>query len=129
MQHDDWLDPTRDRLAEWARWLRTSSSPIGGSITVRYQPRIIDPVHDALPADNQTAEQMDRILCQVRQANALVYSVLFAYYYHHDKSERDLAADLRVSRNRISQMRLQGEAMVEALWRAWQSGAVVRAQQ
>jgi hypothetical protein len=128
MQPDDWLDPTRERLAEWARWLRTSSSPIGGSITVRYQPRIIDPVHDALPEDNGTAERVDRILCQVRQTNAMVYSVLFAYYYHADKSERDLAADLRVSRNRISQMRLQGEAMVEALWQSWQAGASARAQ-
>lgn len=123
-QDDDWLDPTRDRLREWARWLKTTSSPIGGSITVRYQPRIIHPVNDAPPEENGTGERVDRILCQVRAANTMVYLVLFQYYYHHEKSERDLADDLHVSRNRVSQLRLQGETMVEAFWRAWEAGAV-----
>lgn len=126
MQHDDWLEPTRDRLRQWAQWLKAERSPVCGAVTVRYQPREIDPVHDALPDEDGTAERMDRILCRVREVDAVVYCVLFEYYYHRDKSERDLAVDLRISRNKVSKLRMQGETMVDVWWRAIESSGVLR---
>lgn len=129
MQHDDWLEPTRDRLRQWAQWLKAERSPVCGAVTVRYRPREVDPVHDVLPSEDGTAERMDRILCRVREVDAVVYCVLFQYYYHHEKSERDLAVDLHISRNKVSKLRMQGETMVGIWWRAVESGGLLQARE
>lgn len=117
-QGEDWLEPTRDRLRQWGRWLSMTSSPISGAVTTRYRPpesREYEWVSDS------TAERMDQILCRVRESSMPIYRVLFEYYYHPSKSIRDVATDLRISKAAAADRLKMGEIMAATWWRAYES--------
>lgn len=117
-RNDDWLEPTRDRLRQWAHWLSMTSSPMGGAVTTRY--RLPESREYEFVSDS-TAERMDQILCRVRESNLPIYRVLFDYYYHPSKSIRDVATDLRIPKTSAADRLKMGEIMVATWWRAYES--------
>lgn len=117
-QSDDWLDPTRERLRQWGRWLSMTSSPMSGAVTTRY--RLPESREYEFVSDS-TAERMDQILCRVRESSMPIYRVVFDYYYHPSKSIRDVATDLRISKTLAADRLKMGEIMAATWWRAYES--------
>lgn len=123
-QQDDWLEPTRDRLRGWSRWLHATSGINGGSAgLVGGYCEYADHGQGQVPEyQDNDSEVIDRILCKVRDRDALIYQALFDYYYHHHLSTREIAESLRISKTRVLSCIKQGETMVAVWWDAIDRG-------
>jgi len=123
-QQDDWLEPTRERLRGWAKWLHASSGamPGGSRLIGSYNERKDHGQGYVPPYENTEAEMIDRILCRVRGRDVMIYQAIFDYYYNGHMSTRDIADSLRVSKTKVLTFIKQGETMVSVWWDAIDRG-------
>lgn len=112
---DDWLGPTRALLEEWGAHQRSIRGQGLGYSSQAAHLSIPGEVSEAPIPENAVADQVDRILCQVRDANAGAYAVLYRYYYW-ECSIRYVAQDLRLTRTNCNNLKQAGEIMVHAWW-------------
>lgn len=114
-QAEQWEEEIRRLLEIWGHWQRSLPSAIGGSVIGSYSERIEPGI--VTPAENETAEAMERVLCQVKRASHNAYRVLH-WYYVHEASTRDIAEHMDRSHARVRELKLIGETMAAATWYA-----------
>lgn len=79
---DDWLEPTRERIQQWAAWLRLIKVGAGHSVC-GYTERT---PKEAEAASDEVLET-EIAMAGLKRENELVYAVLFIRYYHDESIE------------------------------------------
>lgn len=105
---DDWLQPTRERLEEWALVMRSVKVPALNNPGER----------DVMPSDelySDAAMVIERCMCKLKRSNVQAYLVLFNYYYLR-RSSVEISTRMNMGRNIVTQWRLVGETMIQTYW-------------
>lgn len=109
-----------ERLDEWARWLRASSSThaLGYPSAAPFvQQRTSSSFMPAGEPDNDRAEEMERIMCRLREYRPTLYQGLYVWYVARTEDGEQLtlitcARDCSVSVAQYRKLRNQGEMVV-----------------
>lgn len=113
------LNYASERIDEWARWLRASS----GTHALGYPnaaPFVQQRATGFTPAgepDNERAEEVERIMCKLRDYRPMLYKALYVWYVARSDDGEQLsllacAADCGVSVGQYRKVRNQGEMVV-----------------
>lgn len=109
-----------ERLDEWARWLRASSSThaLGyPSASPFVQQRTSSSFTPAGEPDNDRAEEVERIMCKLRDCRRTLYKALHVWYVARNDDGEQLslmtcAQECSVSVAQYRRLRNQGEMVV-----------------
>lgn len=109
-----------ERLDEWARWQRASSSThaLGYPSAAPFvQERTSSSFTPAGEPDNDRAEEVERIMCRLRELRATLYRALYVWYVARSEDGEQLtlvscAKDCGVSVAQYRQLRKHGEMVV-----------------
>lgn len=108
---EPWEAAVREALETWGAWQRALPGAVPVASRASYAERL-DP--EQTPYTNEIAERVDSALCKVKRSSAQTFVVLHRYYIG-EMSIRDIAQDMRASKNRVMNLKSAGEAMTAVL--------------
>lgn len=108
-----------ERLDEWARWLRasTSTAALGYPSAAPFVNQRSGEFTPAGEPDNEQAEEVERIMCKLRERRRVLYRVLYVWYVARNDDGEQLslmscATECGVSLGQYRRLRDQGEMVI-----------------
>ena len=108
LQHDEMAE-VRSRLMAWGEWLRATSI-----CNLNYPCKstfVVTPGGRDADYDNPEAEEIERIMLDIKNRHPMIYAALLQDYYYQS-TNRDAAKRLQISEATYKSRRMVGEHMV-----------------